>query len=193
LRHGKCYCWHWCWRALRSLCWIARELISRMKVFFGTECSARLPGKCPCEIFSPTIPGPSDGQLFDCLRRFAKDNIAASEDVLFAPFTPGLYPILNRHSPSWEIYFVLPAPEQRCADFWRSSCPGWLRNHSSGTKLLQGHACHRTLSRKLLPNIAKHSSVWRIKNLSYPDSRFASVVHARAGPDPGWRCIGKKV
>lgn len=44
----------------------------------------------------------------------AFDRLATpDEGVFIAPHSPGLYPILGRHSAVWEIYFLAPAPEKR--------------------------------------------------------------------------------
>src|SRR5262249_53688347 len=61
------------------------------------------------KIFVP----PYINQLLTCLRKFAAENIAAREGVLIAPFTPALYPILNRESPLWDIAYYFPATAQR--------------------------------------------------------------------------------
>jgi hypothetical protein len=61
------------------------------------------------KIFVP----PHINQLLTCLRKFAAENIAAREGVLIAPFTPTLYPILNRESPLWDIACYFPATAQR--------------------------------------------------------------------------------
>jgi len=61
------------------------------------------------KIFVP----PYINQLLTCLRKFAAENIAAREGVLIAPFTPTLYPILNRESPLWDIAYYFPATAQR--------------------------------------------------------------------------------
>lgn len=61
------------------------------------------------KIFVP----PATSQLFDCLKEFETKNVAANESVLIIPFTPGLYPILDRPSPLWDLSFYYPATEQR--------------------------------------------------------------------------------
>lgn len=57
---------------------------------------------------SVSVPA-SQARLYDCLRQFAAKNLRAQETLLIAPYTPGLYPILRRPSPLWELYFFFPA------------------------------------------------------------------------------------
>ena len=61
------------------------------------------------KIFVP----PSLDRLFTCLRKFAAENITPREGVLVAPFTPTLYPILNRESPLWDLAYYFPATAER--------------------------------------------------------------------------------
>ena len=39
--------------------------------------------------------------------------IPTNEEILIAPYLPGLYPIYGRRSPVWEIYFLLPQPPSK--------------------------------------------------------------------------------
>lgn len=59
----------------------------------------------------------ADARFYNCLRRFADKNLSPHEPLLIAPFTPGLYPILDRPSPLWELYFFFSATaaEQKVA------------------------------------------------------------------------------
>ncbi len=52
-------------------------------------------------------------RLIDCVRQFAVKNLAPHDGVLIAPFQPGLYPIINRKSPVWDLAFYFPTTEQR--------------------------------------------------------------------------------
>ena len=53
---------------------------------------------------------PDEKRLIDDLRQFAAVHVGPQEGLLIAPSAPGLYPILNRVSPLWEIYFLFPSP-----------------------------------------------------------------------------------
>ncbi len=61
------------------------------------------------KFFVPT----ATNRLLTCLRAFASENIAPREGVLIAPFTPTLYPILNRESPLWDLAYYFPSTTQR--------------------------------------------------------------------------------
>lgn len=51
--------------------------------------------------------------LIDCVRQFGEKNLAPHDGVLIAPFLPGLYPIIKRESPVWDLAFYFPASTQR--------------------------------------------------------------------------------
>ena len=53
----------------------------------------------------------ADARFYGCLRRFTQQNLDPRETLLIAPFMPGLYSILDRPSPVWELYFFFPATE----------------------------------------------------------------------------------
>lgn len=57
---------------------------------------------------------PRQRQFFDCLKAFVTRNLGPEQTLLIAPFTPGLYPLLDRPSPLRELYFLFPAspPQQ---------------------------------------------------------------------------------
>ena len=40
------------------------------------------------------------------------ENVASGEALFLAPSRPGLYPVLDRRSPTWRIYFLWPATEE---------------------------------------------------------------------------------
>jgi hypothetical protein len=67
----------------------------------------------PCDASGKIVVSASTSRLFTCLRNFTAENIAPREGVLVAPFTPTLYPILNRQSPLWELGFFVPATAER--------------------------------------------------------------------------------
>lgn len=56
---------------------------------------------------------PGQTQLMDNVARIVTENSEKSDDVLIAPHWPGFYPVLNRKSPVWEIYFVFPSTEAK--------------------------------------------------------------------------------
>ena len=63
---------------------------------------------------------PDDKQLVDDLSQFAAAHIGPQEGLLIAPSAPGLYAILNRVSPLWEIYFLFPSPERQQEEMVRA-------------------------------------------------------------------------
>ena len=52
-------------------------------------------------------------RLIECVRQFAATDLAPRDGVLIAPFEPGLYPIIGRQSPLWDLAFYFPATAQR--------------------------------------------------------------------------------
>lgn len=52
-------------------------------------------------------------KLYDCLRRFTAEHLGVQETLLIAPYTPGLYPVLKRPSPLWELFFFFPATSEQ--------------------------------------------------------------------------------
>ena len=67
----------------------------------------------PCNAGGKIFVPPSVHQLFTSLRGFVSKNVTSKEGVLIAPFTPALYPILERESPLWDLAFYFPATAQR--------------------------------------------------------------------------------
>ena len=66
-----------------------------------------------CEAAGGVFLSPGWTQALDALRRFGARNIASREGVFIAPTAPGLYPILDRTSPVWELDVFFPATEKR--------------------------------------------------------------------------------
>ncbi len=59
-------------------------------------------------------------RLIECVRQFAATNLAPRDGVLIAPFEPGLYPIIGRQSPLWDLAFYFPATAQRQKEMIRA-------------------------------------------------------------------------
>lgn len=49
-------------------------------------------------------------KLIDSTRTIDQNILQGTDEILIAPYYPGLYAILQRRSPLWEIYFLLPRP-----------------------------------------------------------------------------------
>jgi hypothetical protein len=96
---------------------------------------------------------------------FAKEfnsRLGPDDNILIAPYWTGLYPILRKQSPTWEIYFLFPQPQSKqqevIADL-ESKHINWA------------FVCSSYLDRK--PELAfqnTHSYVWR-----YLEMKFESV------------------
>jgi hypothetical protein len=86
---------------------VSQRLISRV---------AWVPYDTGDKIFVP----PNNSRVWDCLRQFVARNVPAQEGLLIAPFTPGLYPLLDRPSPLWDTYFFFPATEERQEEMIRT-------------------------------------------------------------------------
>jgi hypothetical protein len=56
---------------------------------------------------------PGIARLFDTVRLTADAVLAPGERILIAPHWPALYAHLDRESPLWEVYFIVPEPEER--------------------------------------------------------------------------------
>lgn len=54
---------------------------------------------------------PGQAQLMDSVAKIVAGRSEKADDVLIAPHWPGFYPVLNRKSPVWELYFLFPATE----------------------------------------------------------------------------------
>ena len=52
----------------------------------------------------------------DTIKQLVNQHIAPQEKLLIAPHSPGLYPILQRQSPIWDLYLLSPAQEERQVD-----------------------------------------------------------------------------
>jgi hypothetical protein len=128
------------------------------------------------KIFVPA----STSQLCDCLRQFSKGNIPADEGVLIAPFTPGLYPILGRQSPLWDLYFLFPAPEQRQGAMIRS-----LIDKNVNWAIVADTTLDNREDRRFS---ATHRLVWEylMENFEPVDRpcmpRFIKILHRRTTP-----------
>ena len=51
-------------------------------------------------------------QEIDNIKLIVAEKVKPDEGLLIAPHWPAMYSLLNRESPLWEIYFVIPAPEE---------------------------------------------------------------------------------
>ncbi|BAO45315.1 hypothetical protein [Thiolapillus brandeum] len=53
-------------------------------------------------------------KYIELIREFAERNLGENENILIAPYEPGLYPILGKTSPTWDPYPLFPAkPEHQ--------------------------------------------------------------------------------
>jgi hypothetical protein len=64
--------------------------------------------KCNVGEDSLLIP-PDAAQLINRISQIALDKVPTNKGILIAPHWPSFYPILNRKSPVWQIYFLVPA------------------------------------------------------------------------------------
>jgi hypothetical protein len=102
----------------------------------------------------------------------------APDDVLFiAPYYPGLYPLLGKRSPVWEIYFLWPADAER-----QQAIIASLESEGVRWALLFGGALE---DRPELHFANSHQQVWR-----YLQSRFEPVRDSR--PRPGYRLLRRR-
>ena len=70
----------------------------------------------------PWVPYEVDGTIYisqrmkalcDGLNQFVARNVSPEEAVLFAPYMPAMYPLLNLHAPLWDTYFFNSPPLAR--------------------------------------------------------------------------------
>jgi hypothetical protein len=66
-----------------------------------------------CDTGDNVFVPPSTSRQIECVRQFAQKHIAPREGVLIAPFAPGLYPIVGRQAPLWDLAFYFPATTER--------------------------------------------------------------------------------
>lgn len=55
----------------------------------------------------------SQANYINLIRQFTNENIGPDENILIAPYEPGLYPILERTSPIWDPYPLFPVARER--------------------------------------------------------------------------------
>ena len=109
---------HWCTRN-RFLVFTATVLLlatGLFEILDQTPAYQRLVSPVPwsrCEAISGIFLPRDWARSLDALRRFGAKNIAPQEGVFIAPTAPGLYPILDRASPVWEVDVYFPATEKR--------------------------------------------------------------------------------
>lgn len=51
--------------------------------------------------------------LINCVKKINEQHVLPGEELLIAPSWPGFYPILQRKSPLWDIYFLFPETRER--------------------------------------------------------------------------------
>jgi hypothetical protein len=102
------------WVALAAFTTLALISVGRQTPFYQRLISPVpwVPYDAGGKIFVPV----SHARLYDCLRQFVTKNMSPEETLFIAPFTPGLYPLLDRPSSVWELYFFFPATEERQAE-----------------------------------------------------------------------------
>jgi hypothetical protein len=121
---------------------------------------------------------PDETRLIDDLRQFTAANIGPQEGLLIAPSAPGLYSILDRISPLWEIYFLFPAPKGRPEEMIRS-----LTNKNVNWEIVSDLP---TDERDDLRFSATHSLVWKylrqnFRPVPYPRLPESMTILHRAG------------
>lgn len=121
---------------------------------------------------------PGEKRLIDDLRQFAAAHIGPEDGLLIAPSTPGLYAILNRVSPLWEIYFLFPSPKRQQEEMVRA-----LKNKNVNWAIVSNQA---TDQREDLRFSATHTLVWKYLKQNFqpvPDLRLpgSMTILRRAG------------
>lgn len=56
---------------------------------------------------------PSDRQLIETVRQIVAEHVRPEEGIFIAPHWPTFYGILQRPSPTWQIYFIVPESMER--------------------------------------------------------------------------------
>ena len=125
---------------------------------------------------------PDEKRLIDDLRQFAATHIGPREGLLIAPSAPGLYAILNRVSPLWEIYFLFPSPKREQEEMVRA-----LRNKNVDWAIVSDLA---TDQREDLRFSATHALVWKyltqnFKPVADPQLPRSMTILHRVGVNQG--------
>jgi len=125
---------------------------------------------------------PDEKRLIDDLRQFAAAHIGPEEGLLIAPSAPGLYAILDRVSPLWEIYFLFPSPKLQQEEMVRA-----LKNKNVNWAIVHNLP---TDQREDLLFSATHALVWKYLKKNFqpiPDPRLpgSMTILRRAGVNQG--------
>lgn len=67
----------------------------------------------------------SAADLIDIVKKINKENVQKHEKLLLVPGWAGMYPILDRESPLWNLYYIIPETEKRQNEIIKEL---WLKN-----------------------------------------------------------------
>lgn len=102
--------------AYQALIVVLPLAIGLLEILNQTPAYQRLVSSVPwsrCDAIGDIFLPPGWTQSLDALRRFGASKIAPQEGVFIAPTAPGLYPVLGRVSPTWEVDVYFPATSKR--------------------------------------------------------------------------------
>jgi hypothetical protein len=90
---------------------IRETIFRRYHVDVGVDMQAQHQDLVKTDIRGDTLWIPNDvAQPINAMSAINKQLIPVNESILVAPYWTGFYPILTKKSPTWEIYFLFPAP-----------------------------------------------------------------------------------